>query len=258
MMSKFPALFVSHGAPSLILDESPARDFFRQLGHDLGRPKAIICVSAHWTTPVARVSSHPHPGMIYDFGGFSDELYKLTYPAPGDPRLARRLLTLLYDQSIDGKEDPGRGFDHGAWVPLMLMYPDADIPVVQLSVQPHLSPPHHLAMGKALQPLREEGVLIVASGSATHNLRDFFSRHIDAEPLPYARDFNEWLKEQVSAGRIDDLLEYSARAPHAHKNHPTPEHLLPLFVAMGAGEEGRVLHDSFNYGAISMAAFAWS
>lgn len=257
MNSKFPPIFVSHGAPSIIIEDSPARDFLRHMGKDIGRPKAIVCVSAHWTTPEPSVSMHPQPAMIYDFGGFPDELYSLTYPAPGDPFLANHVLDLLHGQDIPAGNDLSRGFDHGTWTPLMLMYPDADIPVVQLSVQPHLGPEHHFAVGEALQPLRDEGVLILASGSTTHNLRDFFGRALDAEPLPYAREFTEWMKDMITSGRTYDLLDYTHRGPYAQKNHPSQEHILPLFVSMGAGKIGRVLHDSYTYGAISMAGFSW-
>lgn len=257
MISRFPTLFVSHGAPSIIIDDSPARDFLRQLGKDLGRPKAIVSVSAHWTTVEPRVTMQPRPGMIYDFGGFPDELYSVTYPAPGDPVLAEHVLSLLHGQDIPAERDLARGFDHGTWTPLMLMYPDADIPVVQLSVQPQLGPEHHFAMGKALQPLRNEGILILASGSTTHNLRDYFGRELNAEPVPYAREFTEWMKEMITSGRTDELLDYTHQGPHALRNHPTPEHLLPLFVSMGAGRTGQVLHDSYTYGVISMAGFSW-
>lgn len=257
MNSRLPTLFVSHGAPSIVTDDSPAREYLRHLGTDLGRPQAILCVTAHWTTPEPRVSMHHQPGMIYDFGGFPDELYSLTYPAPGDPVLAERILTLLHGQNIPAGKDQSRGFDHGTWTPLMLMYPDAGVPVVQLSVQPQLGPEHHFAVGKALQPLRDEGILILASGATTHNLRDFFGRELNAEPVTYAREFTEWMKENITSGRTDELLNYARQGPHALKNHPTPEHILPLFVSAGAGETGRVLHDSYTYGVISMAGFSW-
>lgn len=257
MNTKFPTLFVSHGAPTITIDESPARDFLRQLGNDIGRPKAIVCISAHWTTAEPRVTMHPQPGMIYDFGGFPDELYSLNYPAPGDPVLAKRVLSLLRDRNILAERDLSRGFDHGAWTPLMLIYPDAGIPVIQLSVQPYQTTEHHLAIGKALQPLRDEGILILASGSTTHNLRDFFGRRVDSAPLPYAKEFADWTRDAIIDGRTDDLLDYLHRAPQPLRNHPTPEHFLPLFVAMGAGKTGQVLHESYTYGAISMSAFAW-
>ncbi|MCM0084141.1 dioxygenase [Geomonas sp. Red32] len=257
MSGKMPAIFISHGAPSLIIEDCPTRDFLRGLGKEIGRPKGIVSVSAHWTTTEPRVTINPHPGTIYDFGGFADELYTLVYPAPGDPLLAGKVLSLLGQEGIAGGKDSSRGYDHGAWAPLMLMYPEADIPVIQLSVQPHLAPDHHLAMGKALAPLREEGILILASGAATHNLRDFFGRALDEPPLPYASEFTEWLKDAVINNRRDELLDYQLRAPQAIRNHPTPEHFLPIFVAMGAGEKGELLHDGYTYGALSMAAFKW-
>lgn len=258
MPERFPALFVSHGAPTLIIDDCPTRDFLLQLGKVIGKPKGIVCVSAHWATAEPRVTMHPRPSTIYDFGGFPDELYSLKYPAPGDPFLAKRVLSLLQAQGIPAEKDVSRGYDHGAWVPLMLMYPEADIPVIQLSVQPNMGPEHHLAIGKSLHELQDEEVLIVASGSTTHNLSDFFGRKLDAEPLPYAQEFADWLKDVVVNGRTNELLDYANRGPHAAKAHPTPEHLLPLFVSLGSGGAGKVLHDAFTYGALSMAAFLWN
>lgn len=257
MKTRFPALFVSHGAPTLIIETCPARDFLRQLGREIGRPKGIVSISAHWTTREPRVTMHPQPPTIHDFGGFPDELYTLTYPAPGDPVLAKRVITLLGQQGISVDREMARGFDHGAWAPLMLIYPEADIPVVQLSVQPQLGPRHHLAMGKALAPLVDEEVLVIASGSATHNLMDFFGRTLDEVPPPYVREFSGWLKQAIAAGKTEELLDYVNHGPYALKNHPTPEHLLPLFVAMGTGGSGRLLHDSYTYGVISMATFGW-
>jgi 4,5-DOPA dioxygenase extradiol len=258
--TRFPVLFVSHGAPSMVLEPSPTRDFLQQLGRETGRPRGIVCVSAHWCTAQPQVTMSPQPATIYDFGGFSDELYRLEYRVPGDPVLGQRVLSLLKEAGIAGGKDMSRGLDHGAWAPLMLMYPEADIPVIELSVQPQLGPEHHLAVGRALEPLREEGVLILASGSATHNLADFFGHDLDAEPLPYAREFAQWLGRAVGAGNVEELLDYQRRAPQARRNHPTPEHLLPIFTALGAaGEAGvaRSIHDAFNYAAISMAAYRW-
>jgi 4,5-DOPA dioxygenase extradiol len=242
----------------MIIENCPTRDFLRQLGVDIGRPRGIVCVSAHWTTSEPRVTMHPQPKTIHDFYGFPEELYTLEYPAPGDPVLAQRVHSLLRAAGIAADKDMSRGFDHGAWAPLMLMYPDADIPLIQLSVQPQRGPDHHMAVGKALQPLLDEEVLILASGSATHNLRDFFGRSLNSAPLPYAHEFAEWLKDAVVAGRTDDLLNYARCAPYALLNHPTPEHFLPLLVSCGAGKTGQVLHDEYTYGILSMAAFKWS
>lgn len=227
------------------------------MGSTLEKPRAILCVSAHWTTSTPLVTSTTAPSLIYDFGGFSDELYDATYPAPGDPEVAKRIITLLEEHGIEAEEDIGRGLDHGAWVPLKLIYPAADIPVLQLSVQPHQSPAHHLAIGQALRGLREEGVMILASGSATHNLNDFFGRAIDAAPPEYVGLFDEWLKTAIENNDRESLLDYLHKGPYAAENHPTPEHFLPLFVALGAGDSGRTLHRSCTFGVISMAAFAW-
>jgi len=257
MEKRLPTIFVSHGAPSMIIEDCPTRDFLRQLGKEIGRPKAVVSVSAHWTTAEPRVIMNPQPPTIYDFYGFPEELYSLTYPAPGDPVLAERVLTLLNSKGIAGEKDMSRCFDHGAWAPLMLMYPEADIPVIQLSVQPHQGPEYHVALGNALQPLRDEGVLILASGSVTHNLNDYFGRSINSPPPEYVREFAEWLKKSVTEGATAELLDYANKGPYAVKNHPTPEHFLPLFVAMAGAEKGTVLHDDYTYGVISMMALSW-
>ncbi len=260
MATVFPSVFVSHGAPSLVLTPTPAREFLKELGRTLdetcGRPKAVLCASAHWTAKAPTLSGADTMTTIYDFYGFPDELYEITYPAPGDPDLARRAAVLLAESGLISAENPVRGLDHGAWVPLSLMYPEADVPVVQISVQPEADAAHHLALGRALAPLRSQGVLILASGGATHNLRDL--RFPESEPADYARDFDRWLSEAVLAGREEALLDYLNTAPQARRNHPTPEHFLPLFVALGAGERARQLHASFAYGVLSMAAFTWS
>jgi len=257
MSDRQPTLFISHGAPSILFDPGPASDFLVSLGTSLPRPQAILCVSAHWTTATPQVTASAAPTMIYDFGGFSEDLYRVIYPAPGNPLLAERVELLLEEQGITVGRDSERGLDHGAWVPLKLIYPKADIPVVQLSVQPNLTPEHHLAVGNALRSLRDEGVLILASGSATHNLRDFFGRTIDSAPPEYVSKFAEWLQSSIVNNDREALLDYRRSAPHAAANHPTPEHLLPLYVALGAGDAGRLLHSSYTFGVISMAAYAW-
>ncbi len=262
MPAALPTLFVSHGAPTLVTDPVPTRAFLLGLGGALPRPRAILCVSAHWDTSAPRLTAGERPGTMYDFYGFPDELYEMTYPAPGDPALARRTAGLLASAQIPVALDAERGLDHGAWVPLTLMYPQADIPVLQLSIQSHLSPRHHLELGRAIAPLREEGVLIVASGNATHNLREAFSHSIDEPPVPYAREFADWLTGRILAGDTDALLDYLEQGPQGPRNHPTADHYLPLLVALGAGMEGnggtgRLLHDGYTYGVLSMAAYAW-
>ncbi|MGH8702913.1 MAG: DODA-type extradiol aromatic ring-opening family dioxygenase [Burkholderiales bacterium] len=257
-MNRQPAIFVSHGSPTLPLERSEAVDFLRQLGPSLGRPEAILIASAHWDTDRPAVSSAKEPETIYDFYGFPPELYRLRYPAPGAPQLARRAAGLLESKGLHTDIDPGRGLDHGAWTSLFLMYPKADIPVTQLSIQSRLGPAHHVRLGEALQPLRDEGVLIFASGGATHNLRELSYQRGNPVPQPWVVEFNEWLADAVLSGRRDDLIGYRERAPHAVRNHPTDEHLIPLFVALGAGDPGRSaqrLHSSISSGVISMDAY---
>jgi 4,5-DOPA dioxygenase extradiol len=258
-MPRPAAVFVSHGAPTLVVDPVPAHDFLRGLSAALGKARAVLCVSAHWEAKRPTVTGSAAPGTIHDFGGFPDALYAIRYPAPGDPALARRVATLLAGAGLDAAIDAERGLDHGAWVPLSLMAPAADRPVVQLSVQSRLGPAHHLALGTALRPLRDEGILILGSGGATHDLRAIRDRSTDAPPPEETRAFDDWLAAAVVGGDAEALLDYERRAPAARRNHPTPEHFLPLFVPLGAAgsPRGRVLHRSFTYGVLSMAAFAW-
>jgi 4,5-DOPA dioxygenase extradiol len=257
-MSSIPALFISHGAPTLPLENSPARHFIERLGAELPRPKSILAISAHWETARPVVSAAEQPETVHDFSGFPAALYRLRYPAPGAPELARRVVELLAGQGLQVDVDPTRGLDHGAWTPLILMYPRADITVTQLSVQPQLGPDHHWHIGEALRPLREDGVLIMASGSATHNLREFRANARSDEPAEWALEFGEWLAHTVESGKRDDLLAYRERGPQAVRNHPTDEHLLPLFVAAGAATPGQLpkrIHTSYAFGVIGMDAF---
>jgi 4,5-DOPA dioxygenase extradiol len=253
-----PALFVSHGSPTLPLERGPAVDFLKNLGGELDRPKAILSVSAHWDTDHPMVSSAKNPETIYDFYGFPPELYRIRYPAPGAPQLAGRVADLLQQKGMKTDIDPGRGLDHGAWTSLYLMYPEADIPVTQLSIQSHLGPAHHVKLGEALRPLRDEGVLVMASGGATHNLGELRYHRGSNVPQQWTAEFNEWLADALLARRENDLVNYRKRAPHAVRNHPTDEHLIPLFVAVGAGDPGTApkrLHSSISSGVISMDAY---
>lgn len=251
-----PTVFVSHGSPMLILGESPARAFLATLGSQLPRPTAIVAVSAHWDTDLPAVSLARRPDTIHDFYGFPDALYRLRYAAPGAPELAERVAKLT-----GAAHDLHRGLDHGAWVPAMLGWPEADIPIFQLSVQPGESPAHHIALGRKLSALREEGVLVMGSGSATHNLRALVRGGGDSEPEPWAQEFDDWLAETVETGDEAALADYRAQAPNAVDAHPTDEHFLPLHVAFGAagpGARGRALHRSFTLGNLSMASYAFA
>lgn len=257
-MVRFPALFVSHGAPTLALEPGPTRDFLAQLGTGLGRPKAILLVSAHWETPAPAISTADKPKTIHDFYGFPEALYRMRYPAPGAAEFARQAAQLLGDAGLSAAEVPDRGLDHGAWVPLSLMYPDADVPVAQIAVQTMLGPLHHLHIGAALRPLRDQGVLIMGSGSATHNLREFGNYRYDSPPPAWVSEFSGWLAAALEAGRTPDLLDYRRLAPHALRNHPTEEHLLPLFAALGAatpGVQSQHINAGYTYGVIGMDAW---
>jgi 4,5-DOPA dioxygenase extradiol len=259
-MPRFPAAFVSHGAPTLPLSEAAARGFLAEYGARLGRPTAILAVSAHWETAAATLSSATRPETIHDFHGFPPALYAMRYAAPGAPALAERAAALLAGAGLPSGLAP-RGLDHGAWVPLMLMYPEADIPVTQLSVQTHLGAAHEFKVGEALRPLRDEGVLILGSGSATHNLRELRMAAIDAPAAPWVSSFTDWLAEAVAAGSTDELIDYRRRAPNAARNHPSDEHFLPFFAALGAagpGARGERVHASTTYGALAMDAYQWA
>lgn len=230
----------------------PAYAFLRNLGSALPRPEAILVISAHWDTAAPRITGAVHLDTIHDFYGFPEPLYELRYPAPGSHELAKNMARLL---SPPASMDLIRGLDHGAWVPLLLMYPQHDIPVLQLSLQTPLGPAHHLKIGEALKSLREQGVLIIGSGGATHNLREYFHPGRDNHK-PY-EDFAAWLYDALMRGDHEALLDYRQRAPQAARCHPTEEHFLPLFAALGAGgSKARRLHASFDR-TLAMDAYAF-
>lgn len=259
-MPKLPSVFVSHGAPTLPLTDSPARAFLAAYGKRIGRPSAILVVSAHWESAAATLGSAAKPETIHDFHGFPRALYEMRYTAPGATDLAKRAAALLGAAGIAAGFEP-RGLDHGAWVPLLLMYPEADIPVTQLSVQTQLGAAHQLKIGEALRGLRDEGVLILGSGSATHNLGELRMAAVDAPPSPWVGGFTDWLARAVEEGRTDDLVNYRRRAPNAARNHPSEEHFLPFFAALGAAgpaAKGRRVHASTNFGALAMDAYEWA
>ena len=258
-----PALFLSHGSPMIFLDQTPAHDFLTHLSIITGAPKAIVVISAHWETQDLQVMGTEHPKTLYDFGGFDPRLYQLTYPAFGDPALAERIVTALAAQNISAHIHTTRGLDHGAWIPLILAFPQADIPVLQISVPKGATPRAMFDLGQALAFLRTENILIIGSGSFTHNLYEFMGQDVTAVPEPWVVAFADWMREKLASGDVESVLDYRRLAPFARENHPTEEHMLPLFVAMGAGtnghEFGRVqhVHHSYNHAILAMDAYGF-
>ncbi len=254
-MPRQPSLFVSHGSPMMSVEDSPARRFLCEFSASLERPEAILIASAHWETPFPAVGAAARLETIYDFYGFPQPLYEMSYPAPGTPEVGARAGALLAAHGIDAVADHERGLDHGAWVPLRLMFADADIPVAQVATQGHLGPRHHYEIGRALEPLRDEGVMVIGSGNLTHNLHELRRDDPEGSATEEVVAFADWVFDAVARGRIEDLIDYRALAPHAQYNHPSEEHFLPLFTALGAGgDNGQAarIHASTSYGALSM------
>lgn len=239
-MTRLPTLFLSHGAPTLPIDPSMPRAEFAALSGHVPRPEAILMLSAHWETahPLASIATEPE--TIHDFYGFPRQLYEIRYPAPGAPEVARRAAALLNENGLPA-ETEAHGLDHGAWVPMLLMFPQADVPVAQLSIQPHMDAAHHFRLGRALRALKDDGVMVIGSGQITHNLRaaDFSARPADADPR--VAEFTDWFEARLAAHDIDALLDYRRQAPHAALMHPTDEHLLPVFAALGAADDDYTL-----------------
>jgi aromatic ring-opening dioxygenase catalytic subunit (LigB family) len=259
--TRLPTLFIPHGGGPCFFMDPPAGDphawdamaaYLRGVAASLpAKPCAILAISAHWETPRPTVMTAARPSMLYDYYGFPEHTYRLSYPAPGSPGLASRVRALLAGAGIASDEDASRGYDHGVFVPFLLMFPDADIPVVQLSLRADLDPASHLAIGRALAPLRDEGVLIVGSGMSYHNLRRFWST--DADDVEAARAFDAWLADAAETDDADAReakLVAWANAPGARAAHPRSEHLLPLMVAAGAaaGDAGRRAYADLVFG----------
>lgn len=236
MPTRQPVLFLSHGSPLTALGGDELTRVWSKLSAQLSRPAAILIVSAHWTTRLPILGGSVQPETLYDFAGFPDELYRLRYPAPGAPALAQHIKQLLATTGIAAGIDASRGLDHGAWVPLRTLFPAADIPVLQLSVQPGCCARHHYALGAALAVLRNENVLLVASGHLTHNLGEYMQRRT-AHPVPESVAFRDWVHARLMSRQTEPLLDWQQNAPHATFAHPSVEHFLPLFVAVGAAGE---------------------
>lgn len=255
-----PVVFISHGSPMVAVEEDAYTAALGRLGESLPGPQSILVVSAHWESPApVRVGRAARPETLHDFGGFPDLLYALRYPCPGNPGLAGEVVSMLSDAGIRSVGDERRGLDHGAWVPLRHAFPEAEIPVVEVTLPTPRSPAELLRMGQALSPLRSRGVLILGSGGIVHNLRRVRFQEKEAPVEPWARSFDEWVRERLEAGDVAGLADYRARAPEAAAAVPTTEHFDPLFVALGAAGKGfRVqdLHEGFQYGNLSMRTFA--
>ena len=259
MSATLPSVFVSHGSPMHALQPGAAGEAWKALAQRLPLPRAILIASAHWETNLPMLTGNPKPETIHDFYNFPEPLYRLRYPSPGAPQLAHRAQALLKAAGFTAAIDGCRGLDHGAWTPLLYAYPQHDVPVVQISIQPALGPRHHLQVGKALGGLSKEGVLIVGSGHMTHNLRDWARGQ--GRPEPYAREFQAWVFEKLEEKDLDALLEYRSRSPHGARAHPTDEHFLPLFVALGAAQEDAKperIYDAIDSGVLAMDAYVFS
>ncbi|WP_024776699.1 DODA-type extradiol aromatic ring-opening family dioxygenase [Pseudomonas corrugata] len=247
-----PSLFISHGSPMLALEPGDSGPALALLAAQLPRPTAIVIVSAHWESSELLVSANPQPRTWHDFGGFPPALYQVQYPAPGEPELAARVADLLNAAHLPARLDVQRPSDHGVWVPLSLMYPQADIPVVQVSLPSDQGPVLQTRVGQALASLRQQDILLIGSGSITHNLRDLDWNAGPESVEPWAKGFRDWIVEKLAADDEAALHDYRRQAPNAVRSHPSDEHLLPLYFARGAGARFSVVHEGFTMGTLGM------
>lgn len=261
MTSTQPALFVPHGAPTFALRPGAAGAALARLAKSLALPRAIVIVSAHWDTAVPAVGTADRLETIHDFWGFPEELYTLRYPATGCREAANVVLAAIEAAGLPVAQNAERGLDHGAWVPLRLMFPDADVPVIPLSIQSRGGPQQAYALGRALAPLAAKGFLVIASGNVTHNLGDYqVAARSTGQTPAYVRQFTDWLADRLYAHDIPALLDYRRQGPGAVQAHPSDEHLLPLFVAIGAGgDTARVerVHAGIDDYVIAMDAYSF-
>ncbi|MEM5501263.1 class III extradiol ring-cleavage dioxygenase [Ahrensia kielensis] len=265
MPNTYPdALFISHGAPDLVLADTAAARFLKEFGANAAKPKAYVVASAHFEADQVLLSGDAAPEMIYDFGGFDRRLNAMVYAAPGLPSLASDMAQALMEAGYDAQAIENRGFDHGTWVPMMLLNEAADVPIVQISVAPNRDARWHFELGKTLRAALSDNIAIIGSGSFTHNLRAVFGANgladRNAIAPAWVTEFENWMSERLESGDIEALLDYRNQAPYAEENHPTEEHIAPLFVALGAGRSGKavMLHESHEFGALAMNAFAFN
>jgi 4,5-DOPA dioxygenase extradiol len=251
-------LFISHGAPTFALEPGLLGARLRALAPALDRVRAVLVISPHWQAPALAITAAAHPQTLHDFGGFPAPLYGLSYPAPGAPEVAHEVRRLLEQAGEVVALDGRRGLDHGAWVPMMHLRPQADRPVLQLAIPFAMDAAAAIRLGQALAPIRQLGVAVMGSGSLTHNLMEFRGPNVPEQP--YVRDFARWMRERVSARDAAALVDYRRRAPGAERAHPTDEHLLPLHVAFGASSASdslEVLETEVRFGMLSMESYAW-
>ena len=261
MTPALPVFFVPHGSPGFALRPGAAGAAMATAVGGLPLPRAIVIVSAHWDTPVPTVGFAERPHTIHDFQGFPEELYALDYPATGCREASREIVKAIAAAALPVQEDPGRGLDHGAWIPLRLMFPEANVPVVPVSIQSAGGPQQAWRLGQALAPLAAQGFLIIGSGNVTHNLRDYqLAARQAGQTRAYVRAFSEWIADRLASHDIAALLDYRQQAPGAVQAHPSEEHLLPLFVSLGAGgERARVqrFHAGIDDYVIAMDAYSF-
>jgi 4,5-DOPA dioxygenase extradiol len=259
-MERLPAVFLAHGSPMSALGGDSHAAALRAFGDRHGAARAILVVSAHWqvSQPV-RVTAWDQAALLYDFGGFPEELYRVTYPAPGSPSAAARVVNMLQSAGQQARFERERGLDHGAWTPLKLAWPDAVTPVIEVSM-PFVPPQELFQLGRALRPLRDDGFLLAASGGIVHNLSRVRLENKDAPVDPWAAEFDSWVAQAVAARKLESLLAYRHTAPHARLAAPTTEHFDPLFVALGAAypdEPVETIFEGFHYGNLSMRSFGF-
>jgi 4,5-DOPA dioxygenase extradiol len=257
-VKKAPALFVSHGAPTFAVEPGVLGPALARIGEQLSGIRAALVVSAHWQTPGVQVMRTAAPQTIHDYAGFPPELYQLQYRPPGAPEVAKDTARVLESAGYKVTFEDRRGLDHGAWVPLRYLLPQQKIPVLQVSLPYDLGAEGALMLGNALAPLRSDGVLVVGSGSLTHNLYEL--GRVAAHDVAYAAEFAGWVRQHVQRRDVEALVDYRRRAPSAERAHPTEEHFLPLLVAQGASDAAddvRVIEGGMTYGTLSMESYGF-
>lgn len=254
-MSRFPIVFFGHGSPMVALEKSAVTQSWAAIAGRIGKPRAILCISAHWLTHGTAVTAMPQPRTIHDFGAFPQALFDMQYPAPGDPELAQRVMHLLAPMPV--AIDHGWGLDHGAWSVLVHAYPEADVPVVQLGMDQSKAPAEHWAIGRMLRPLRDAGVLIMGTGNIVHNLRAMDWANPAAAPYPWAESFNSAMVSAIAEDRPEAVIDFEALGDAARLSVPTPDHFWPLLYVLGARHEGEAAEfepDFIHHKSLSMTS----